>query len=322
MHNNTPKSVGIDVAKAKIDVALLMADHSAVTRTFPNTTAGIHEAISFFKQHGTAATVPCVIESTGDYHLLTAFMLTEAAYAVKCINPLITKRYQRASVRNAKNDRIDAARLALIGLSESALPHFTMQRNDIVARKVVTAIAKLETVRQQLSSHLRGVAQTCDQLGVSIDLSVAEDAVERIEEQITLLKKKLIALSSSDVTELAEGVKGLSTTQSAILGMFLSGHTFTHRDQLIAFCGLDVSVKQSGSWVGRAKLSKRGNAYLRKILFQIAWGLKLHEPRYREYYEKLRLRKLHYTSCLLAVARKFLRYYFAFHRDRLSTVSA
>ena len=103
-------SVGVDVSKAKLDVAALYDDHTVVTQTIPNTPEGMEELIQLLKQNGTAGTVPCVLESTGDYHLLGAVMLTQAGYQVNLINPLITKQYQQSSIRQAKRDRVDAKR--------------------------------------------------------------------------------------------------------------------------------------------------------------------------------------------------------------------
>ena len=117
-------SVGIDVGKTKLDVACVRVDRTTVHQVFSNTEDGITSLAKFLKQQRTAATVPCVLESTGDYHLLTALMLSKRGYDVKCINPLVTKKFMRASVRNAKSDRIDCARLAEIGLLEPELPTF------------------------------------------------------------------------------------------------------------------------------------------------------------------------------------------------------
>src|ERR1700676_5586203 len=124
--NHVPMvSIGIDVGKAKLDVAGLRTDRTSIHQVFSNTEKGIGSLTRFLKQQRTAATVPCVLEATGDYHFLAALMLSDAGYAVKCINPLITKKYCRASVRDAKSDNIDCKRLAEIGLIEEHLPAFS-----------------------------------------------------------------------------------------------------------------------------------------------------------------------------------------------------
>jgi len=114
--------------------------------------------------------------------------------------------------------------------------------------------------------------------------------------------------------QLAMNTKGVSMEKIAVLISLVDGKKFENRDQLIAFVGLDIALRQSGSWRGKQKLSKRGNAYARKILYQIAWGLKQHNQLYRDYYNRLRLeRKKHYNTAMVATARKFLRYLFAYY---------
>ena len=98
-----------------------------------------------------------------------------------------------------------------------------------------------------------------------------------------------------------------------MLSAAVDGAVFTDRDQLIAYVGLDVRKRESGSWRGKEKISKRGNPFVRKTLFQIAWGLSRHHPTYRAYYEKRRREGKHYYTIMLAIARKFLRYFYAVH---------
>jgi len=93
----------------------------------------------------------------------------------------------------------------------------------------------------------------------------------------------------------------------------LRDKTFVNRDQLVAFVGFDVRTRQSGQWTGRQVISKRGNRYLRKILFQIGWGLMMNHEEYRRVYEKMRARGKNFKTCIIAIARKFLRFLFAFY---------
>ena len=87
---------------------------------------------------------------------------------------------------------------------------------------------------------------------------------------------------------------------------------FENRDQLIAFVGLDVKTRQSGSWIGKQVLSKRGNGHLRKLLFQMGWGLMMHNETYGAYYQQMRERGKGYKTGIIATARKFLRFLFAY----------
>lgn len=313
-------SVGIDVSKHKLDVALLCKDHSVVSYTVTNTAEGVQDLTTTLHTHGIDKSIPCVIESTGDYHLLCALTLSSAGYTVKCINPLITKQYQRSSVRGAKTDVIDAKRLADIAFLESDLPTFTQQRSDILARKHLASLAKLDVLEQKLTRHVRQLSETMEQLGYTIDLSPYREILTSIATQKRALQKILVAHAPREVHVLAERVRGVTDTTLSVLFSTLYDKQFKSRDALVAYLGLDVMPKRSGTWVGRERLSKRGNAYLRKLLYHIGWGLARHNAYYRTIYERMRHNGKHYTTCLMAIARKFLSFLYAYYWKKTVTV--
>lgn len=86
-----------------------------------------------------------------------------------------------------------------------------------------------------------------------------------------------------------------------------------NRDQLVAFVDLDVMPRQSGTWRGKGRLSKRGNPYLRKVLYRVAWGLKQNNPVYQAEYERLRAKGTNYVTTLIILSRKFLRFLYAYY---------
>lgn len=306
-------SIGIDVSKAKLDIAMLCADQQVIVKTFSNTAQGIEELISVLQHQRTGTTVPCVVESTGDYHLLCSVMLAQAKFRVNVINPLITKRYQQSSIRQAKSDRIDAARLAQIGLMEQHLPVFTAQLDTILAKKLVHLLAQLGKVHQQMQASYRQFMTTQTLLSLTVvDLSAIDQALQAIQHARQTIHETLVRLAPPQTQHLANQIPGVSTTSLAILLCGLADKQFTHRDQLVAFVGLDVRARRSGTWQGQEHLSKRGDGFLRKVLYQIAWGLKMHNAEYQKYYERLYHEQgKHYTTTLIAIARKFLRYLFS-----------
>lgn len=306
-------SVGIDVAKHKFDVAFLAHDQTVQLFTFPNTAAGITDCITALNTQGTAATVPCVLESTAMYHLRIALMLTSAGFCVNCINPLITKKYQRASIRKAKTDRVDALRLAQIGLIEPGLRRFDADAARIGRKKLIAFLSKLETLKQQLKASLRDLKETLLVLDDMQSTSDIDTALDGITAEIRRIEQYLLATAPAAAHALARTTKGISGEKAAVIFSLLEGKEFTHRDQLVAYVGLDVSPRQSGTWVGRGKLSKRGNAYLRKVLYQVAWGLKQHNSRFRSCFDTLRASGKCYRVALIILARKFLRFLYAYY---------
>lgn len=308
---NPPQSVGIDVAKAKIDVAILTEESETKTKQFPNQTEeDMERLVTWLGENGVQKDSPIVVESTGSYHWLTCILLSEQGYRVHLINPLITKRYEKSSVRGGKSDTIDAKRLAEIGIIEKDLPLFFDSRESLSSKKYHSLYAKVKKVNQQLTRAYKEAVESAENIGVSLNLSSLEECLSQIKETLRVLKEIIEDNASERAKEMAE-IPGVSKFQASVLCNALEGRIFENKNQLIAFFGLDVKVRQSGAWRGREKLSKRGNSFYRLVLFQLGWSLSRHNEVFREYYERLRSDGKHYYTCLLATARKFLRYYFS-----------
>ena len=78
-------------------------------------------------------------------------------------------------------------------------------------------------------------------------------------------------------------------------------------DQVIAYAGLDIQIKESGLWKGQAKLSKRGSGLLRQMLYLAALrSIHLEGSAFGAYYRRLLERGRKCGSALMAVMRKML----------------
>ena len=152
----------------------------------------------------------------------------------------------------------------------------------------------------------------------SLDIPLSEtelalsDSISQIKKHTYCLEKELEQLADTcdEHTELKkqyQSVPGVSGFVATLITQYLSPTYSTDPKQWIAFTGLDISVRQSGVWKGRDKLTKRGNTYLRKRLFCAAWGAIMHDEQFRAYYDLLRSKGHPYVESLLIIARKQLR---------------
>ena len=82
---------------------------------------------------------------------------------------------------------------------------------------------------------------------------------------------------------------------------------FSRTDEVIAYGGMDIEIKESGLWKGKAKLSKRGSGLLRRVLYMTALRC-IHRDgsAFGVYYQRLVERGLKKGSALMAVMRKML----------------
>ena len=82
---------------------------------------------------------------------------------------------------------------------------------------------------------------------------------------------------------------------------------FARTDEVIAYGGMDIEIKESGLWKGKAKLSKRGSGLLRRVLYMTALRcIHREDSAFGAYYRRLVERGRKYGSALMAVMRKLL----------------
>jgi transposase len=156
--------VGIDVAKASLDVAVRP---SGEQRRLDNDAAGIAEVVAWLR-----AISPQVIvtEATGGYEAPLVAELGLAKLPVAVVNPRQVRDFARATGRLAKTDRLDAQVLAHFGeavrptprpLPEEAaqeLAALVERRRQVVAMRTAEAnrlgTARVAAVRARIQAHL------------------------------------------------------------------------------------------------------------------------------------------------------------------------
>ena len=117
---------------------------------------------------------------------------------------------------------------------------------------------------------------------------------EQIEEVEKLSKQILDAMESKLLT-----IPGMSYNQATAIHGFIGDiNRFNKSCQLLAYCGLDPSVYQSGNFEAcSTRMSKRGNSLLRYNLVYAAHNLVLHNRTFKEYYDLKRSQsKTHYCA--------------------------
>ena len=132
---------------------------------------------------------------------------------------------------------------------------------------------KLVTLAQQSVRSGRALA------GRATSLQILCDQLDHTRANLARLESELARLIASD-----PGVKGLSQVQEfglktvAVLRAELGDvASFRRTDQAIAYGGLDIEIKESGLWKGKAKLSKRGRELLKRVLAPFCLAQHLHQ---------------------------------------------
>ena len=121
--------------------------------------------------------------------------------------------------------------------------------------------------------------------------------------------------SSTERVQRLQSLPGYSALVSQLVVTFLRTDVASAKSWQ-AYVGLDISVKQSGTYRGRGRLTKRGNPYLRKRLYCAAWGAYMHYPEVRRYYDWLKEKGRTHKEALVIIARKLLGMAFALLKNK------
>lgn len=140
--------------------------------------------------------------------------------------------------------------------------------------------------------------------------------IKFIEEQLFELEAEISGLLM-EINQVITTIIGIGDILgAAIVSEIGNISRFDSASKLVAFAGLDVSVKQSGEFVGtKNKISKRGSPYLRRAVWTAANRAAFIDPVLSEYYKSLRARGKHHLTAIGAVARKMCNIIFAVLRD-------
>ncbi len=181
------------------------------------------------------------------------------------------------------------------------------------------------------SSHGRFGKDKAEQLKTAakntFGITFAKEAfsfqIRQIMAQIIFLEKQLDELEKQIANLLHETnqyittISGISDTLGAIIiGEIGDINRFERLNQLVAFAGLDVTVKQSGEFSGtKNRISKRGSPYLRRAIWLAAQRAAFCDPILSEYYQSLKSRGKHHLTAVGAVARKLCNIIFAILKE-------
>ena len=133
---------------------------------------------------------------------------------------------------------------------------------------------------------------------LSIQIKMTIELIELLESQIKNIEKQVsdfIKKSNNVITS----IPGIGDMTAAIIISEIGDiNRFNNPGQVLAFAGLDPSIKQSGTFnASSTKMSKRGSSLLRYALVLAANNVQLNTKTFNDYYNTKRLQgKLHYNA--------------------------
>jgi len=259
--------LGIDIAKQKFDVALLVEEKTK-HKTCKNSAEGFEALTVWLEKQGVGKVHAC-LEETGNYGEDLGIYLHEAGHTVSIINPARIKGFAQSELLRTKTDKIDAALIARFCLAMKP-EIWTPPAPEIRSlRALVRRVDSLIDMRSQEKNRI-STAHESVVLLIKEHIVYLDKEIENIRRQIDDLIGKNPYLKQRK--DLLASIPGLGkATIPHLLAELDDLNKFTHVREMVAFIGLAPKETLSGSSIkGKPRLCKIGHARLRKALFMPA----------------------------------------------------
>lgn len=291
--------VGIDVSKARLDLALRYPKPAGLPTiedaSTSNDEKGIAEVVSRLKALRPALVV---LEATGGYQVPLVGALGAARVLVAVVNPRQVRDFAKATGHLAKTDRLDARVIAhfadAVRPSPRPLP-------DEEAQALSTLVARRRQVVEMLTAERNREHQAPLSLKARIraHIDYLTQEKEALERDLDSAIRKSPLWREKD--ELLRSVPGVGPVLSRTLLSDLPELGTLDRKHIAALVGVAPLNRDSGKLRGRRQIWG-GRAPIRAVLYMAARSATLHNPTIQALYQRLtdagKLDKVALVACM------------------------
>ena len=299
--------VGIDVAKDKLDVAVL---GEKATSEALNTKKGITALVKKICRLNPKL---IVVEATGGYEEALVLSLFEAGMPVALVSPQRVRQYAKARGLLAKTDKLDAQNLAEYG--KTIQPRLFVAKSEagrrlsaiIGRRRQLVEMQKAEKNRLRTAFlEMRGSIQTV--------IECLEAEIDHLDLEMRTFMKEHADFGEQE--KLLRSAKSIGPVTAATLLADLPELGKLDRKQIAALVGVAPMNHDSGKKRGYRK-TKGGRPEVRSVLYMSALSAIRYNPVIKAQYDQLVKRGKEKKVAITACMRKMLTILNAMMRDQL-----
>jgi transposase len=290
--SHVPCFVGIDVAKAQLDIALRP---SGERWAVPNDASGVATLVD--QLQGLHPTL-IVLEATGGLERLVTIALATAGLPVVVVNPRQARDFARATGQLAKTDALDARALAhfadVIRPTPRPLPAAqTQELRALLGRR--QQLIGMRTAEQNC------LAGTSGRLTQDIEAHIAwlNTRIATLDDDLeTRLRASPLWRANDD---LLQSVPGIGPVRARTLLLELPELGTLTRQQIAALVGVAPLNCDSGTLRGRRSIWG-GRAHVRTVLYMGTLVATRFNPPIKAFYQRLlaagKIKKVALTACM------------------------
>jgi transposase len=289
---DVPYFVGIDVAKAQLDVAMRP---SGERWAVPNDAEGVVTLVERLQPlHPTLI----VLEATGGLERVATAALATAGLPVVVVNPRQARDFARATGQLAKTDALDARALAhfadVIRPTPRPLPNAQTQELRALLGRRQQLIGMRTAEQNRLAGTSGRLIQDIEAhiAWLNTHIATLDDALE------TMLRASPLWRENDD---LLQSVPGIGPVCARTLLLELPELGTLNRQQIAALVGVAPLNCDSGTLRGRRTIWG-GRAHVRTVLYMGTLVATRFNPQIKAFYQRLlaagKLKKVALTACM------------------------
>ena len=293
-----PISVGIDVSKAMLVVAVVPTGERWTTETTP---AAIDELIARLQR---VTPTIIVVEATGGYERALVAACASAGLPVAVVNPRQVRAFAQALGRTAKTDDIDADVLAVFGARVQPTPRAIP---DAATQALAALVARRRQLIEMIGMERRRLEQAAPTGRITRDLRTH---IRWLERRVTDVDEDIgTAIQASPVwrvhEDLLRSVPGVGPITARTLLAELPELGTLDRRAIAALVGVAPMNCDSGQYRGQRHIWG-GRASVRATLYMAAVSAARHNAHLAPFYRRLRAAGKPAKVALVATMRKLL----------------
>jgi transposase len=311
------QSIGIDIAKDKFDVCFSVVDASGrivvkSRRQFDNHKSGLAAFDQWVVKWQAPGVELCfTMEVTGVYYEHLAWHLHQQERQVSVVLPNLAKKYLQSLGYKSKNDKVDAKGLAQMGAERQLQQWQPLSKQLYLLRKLTREHEQITKAKTSIKNLLH-VEEYALIAGKST-VKRLEKTLALFDKQLWAIEKELQAVVSADQQLQAKvanitSIKGVGLLTAVTIIAETNGfELFQNQRQLVSYAGYDVVENQSGKRAGKTRISKKGNAHIRRCLFMPAFNMVRYDlPVFKELHARLLAKGRTKMQAYVALQKKLL----------------
>jgi transposase len=289
---DVPCFVGIDVAKAQLDIAVRP---SGERWAVPNDTDGV---VTLVERLQPLPPTLMVLEATGGLERVATAALATAGLPVVVVNPRQARAFARATGQLAKTDALDARALAhfadVIRPTPRPLPDAqTQERRALLGRR-----QQLIGMRTAEQNRLAGASGRLTQ-DIEAHIAWLNARIATLDADLeTMLRASPLWRANDD---LLQSVPGIGPVCARTLLLELPELGTLTRQQIAALVGVAPLNCDSGTLRGRRTIWG-GRAHVRTVLYMGTLVATRFNPQIKAFYQRLlaagKIKKVALTACM------------------------